>query len=582
MGGPFIWNNGEKTHGTSQSFSGVFCVQIRGVLRPVFGGWKALFRDLECNPLQICEFWPIINMITKKRGIPVKKCTTDTCCLTLPLKLEKWQEDRLAKRFEIARQIYNTLVRAEFKKLNELERTPEYKKVLEQIHSLDWKDSGNRQRLNDLYRERNQILKNAKFTEYGFKSDMKFYYKHFSDNIGSCVAVHGIAPQVWAAFEKYLFKPEGKKVHFKRFGDVHSLRGYSKAGESGGAEITFCGTHIRWKNLELPIKLSPDNAYETEMLSRRVKYVRILRKPGKSKDRWYVQLSLEGKPAIKYDRNAGEIKHPVAHGAVGLDIGPQTLAYSAETTADLVELADQVQNIEQEKRRLQRKMDRSRRSTNPGNYNTDGTIRRGVKLTRNKSKAYCKLQRQLAYLQHTQAETRKRQHTELANYLLSLGDCFYVEEMKWSSLAHRAKETAVSEKTGRFKQKKRFGKSIANKAPSTLIGILQQKCESLGLPGIIYVPLSAKASQYNHLTGEYTPKPLSQRWNTMPDAQRVQRDLYSAFLLQHFDSQAGTYNLQSLQRDYPQFLQYHDQSIRRLSEMPKTLSSMGIRKSIRA
>ena len=55
----------------------------------------------------------------------MKKCTTDTCCLTLPLKLEKWQEDRLAKRFEIARQIYNTLVRAEFKKLNELERTPE-------------------------------------------------------------------------------------------------------------------------------------------------------------------------------------------------------------------------------------------------------------------------------------------------------------------------------------------------------------------------------------------------------------------------------------------------------------------------
>ena len=76
------------------------------------------------------------------------KSSTDTCCLTLPLKLEKWQEDCLAKRYEIARQIYNTLVRAEFKKLNELERTPEYKKILEQIHSLDWKDSGSRQRLN--------------------------------------------------------------------------------------------------------------------------------------------------------------------------------------------------------------------------------------------------------------------------------------------------------------------------------------------------------------------------------------------------------------------------------------------------
>ena len=38
------------------------------------------------------------------------KSKTETCCLTLPLKLEKWQEDRLAKRFEIARQIYNCLL----------------------------------------------------------------------------------------------------------------------------------------------------------------------------------------------------------------------------------------------------------------------------------------------------------------------------------------------------------------------------------------------------------------------------------------------------------------------------------------
>lgn len=37
------------------------------------------------------------------------------------------------------------------------------------------------------------------------------------------------------------------------------------------------------------------------MLSYRVKYVRLLRKPGKRKDRWYAQLSLEGKPVIKYN-----------------------------------------------------------------------------------------------------------------------------------------------------------------------------------------------------------------------------------------------------------------------------------------
>lgn len=49
------------------------------------------------------------------------RSTTPTCCLTLPLRLEKWQEDKLDKRFEIARQIYNTLLRAERKKLRQLE-----------------------------------------------------------------------------------------------------------------------------------------------------------------------------------------------------------------------------------------------------------------------------------------------------------------------------------------------------------------------------------------------------------------------------------------------------------------------------
>lgn len=59
----------------------------------------------------------------------MKKSSTDTCCLTLPLKLEKWQSDRLEKRFEIGRQIYNTVVRAELKKLQQVERTPQYREA---------------------------------------------------------------------------------------------------------------------------------------------------------------------------------------------------------------------------------------------------------------------------------------------------------------------------------------------------------------------------------------------------------------------------------------------------------------------
>ena len=316
------------------------------------------------------------------------------------------------------------------------------------------------------------------------------------------------------------------------------------------------------------------------MLRYRVKYVRLIRKPGKQRDRWYAQLSLEGKPVVKIDSATGEAVHPVGSGAVGLDIGPQTLAYSAFSEVSLVELADRVQNIEQSKRRLQRKLNRSRRATNPDNYLDDGTIKRGVKLTHNKSKRYRKTQNQLKYLQYCQAETRRRQHIQLANHLLSLGDCFYVEKMVWPSLTHRAKETEISPKTGKVKRKKRFGKSVANKAPATLIGILRQKCTSLGIPGVIDVPTSARASQYNHQSDEYIKKSLSQRWNYMPDGQRIQRDIYSAFLLQHYDPLTGNFDSTSLQRDYPQFLQYHHQTIQRLSSIPKTPSSMGIHRSI--
>ena len=64
------------------------------------------------------------------------KSKTDTCCLTLPLVLEKWQSDRLEKRFELARQIYNTLVSYELKKLRRLEQSEEYVAIQAEIQKL--------------------------------------------------------------------------------------------------------------------------------------------------------------------------------------------------------------------------------------------------------------------------------------------------------------------------------------------------------------------------------------------------------------------------------------------------------------
>ena len=152
--------------------------------------------------------------------------------------------------------------------------------------------------------------------------------------------------------------------------------------------------------------------------------------------------------------------------------------------------------------------------------------------------------------------------------------------MAWPSLTHRSKKTEFSEKTGKIKRKKRFGKSVANKAPASLIGILKLKCISLGLTGVVEVPMLLRASQYNHQSKDYEKKSLSQRWNDMPDGNRIQRDLYSAFLLQHYNSQSESFDQETLERDYPQFVRLHNQTIQRLSALPKIPSSIGIRRSV--
>lgn len=524
-----------------------------------------------------------------------------TCCLTLPLKLEKWQSDHLEKRFEIARQLYNTLVHAELKRIHRIERMPEYREIERQIEATtDKKEKW------ALKNQKKQFLRKNGINRNTFTTDMKRFYKHFNDNIGSNVAQHGIVSQVLTAFEKVYIENQSGEVHFKKPGDLRSVQGYSQK-KSGGVEIMFREGKIIWNQQgnndrkgvtrEFPLKLSPDNSYEAEMLKKHVKFVRILRKEGKTKPHWYAQLVLEGKSAVKRDPISSAPKHPVGHGVVGIDIGTRTLAYSTDKEVNLLELADRVQNIEQEKRRLQRKMDRSRRAMNPENYNSDGTVKRGVKLTRNKSKRYRRIQHQLAMIQHHQADIRKQQHNELANYLLTLGDCFFVENMSYCDLAHRANKTEISEKTGRYKRKKRFGKSIANKAPAMLITMLKQKCQSRGLEGVKEVDTHVRASQYNHQTDTCIEKALENRWNVMPDGERIQRDLYSAFLLQHCKQGLPEYNRkelkkefgeelyrvfdrEALQRDYPQFVAYHHMTIQRLSELPHTIPSMGIRRII--
>lgn len=304
-------------------------------------------------------------------------------------------------------------------------------------------------------------------------------------------------------------------------------------------------------------------------------YNRIVRKYIRNKYKFYVQVVFKGTPPIKINIDTSEVKHGIGNGPVGLDIGTRTIAISSKTDVKIFELADRVQNIENQKQKILRKMDRSRRCMNPNNYNDDGTIKKqgSRKVQWIKSNHYIKLQNKLKELYRKQSDIRKYQHECLANYIIGLGNKVYVEKMNFAGLQKRAKKTEKNNK-GKFKRKKRFGKSIANKAPSMLLIIINRKLNYFGEKLIEIDAFNTKASQFNHFDQTYTKKSLSQRWNDF-NGVKVQRDMYSAFLLMNINDDLKSFNIDKCNETFNNFYKLHNLEVKRLTGQ-KNLSSIAI------
>lgn len=478
-----------------------------------------------------------------------------------PLRTEKYQEDILNKRFEIGRKIYNSLVTVSQKRYKEMIKTRKYRNLMSML-------TGNKKSDKPILKQIDQIRKEYGLTEYSLHADVKEMQKHFKKNVDSFTA-QKIATTLWKSYDK-LFYGNGKRVYYKKYGDMNSLE-----GKSNSTGIRLVDEHLIWNGLNIPVVIDWNNPYEYQAMQSEISYCRIIRKFVRNKYKFYVQVVFKGTPPTKFNKETGEIKHSLGEGDVGLDIGTSTIAISSNTDVKLLILADKVQNIEDEKRRLSRKMERSRRAANPENYNEDGTIKKqgSKKVIWNKSNHYVKYQNQLKELYRKQADVRKYQHECLANYIISLGRNIYIEQMNFAGLQKKAAKTEKND-SGKFKRKKRFGKSLANRAPAMLMTIINRKLACYELELIEINTFKAKASQFNHMTDEYHKKSLSQRWNDL-NGIKIQRDLYSAFLIMNISDDLESFDIEKCNDRFDNFKMLHDIEIQRLSS-PATLSSMGI------
>ncbi len=418
----------------------------------------------------------------------------------------------------------------------------------------------------------NDIRQSYGLTEYGLHAFIKKYQQNVKKHIDSNTS-QKIASTVWKAMKMVLF--QGKKAHFKKYGSLTSLEG--KTNKSG---IRFKNNEIHWNGLVLPVLIRKKDLFVEESLAcHKIKYCRLVKKGIRGKDTYYVQLVMDGIPPVKRINSTGGFRHKeTPPNRVGIDIGTSTVAVSSETEVWIQPLAPKIPQLDKEKRRLLRKLDRSRRSNNPNNFHPDGIVKRGIQLTWTRSNHYLKTLYQVKELYRKRSVYVKEQHSQLANRILSCGDEVYVETMNFKALAKRTKETKKNQK-GKFQRKMRFGKSIGSYAPARLVDIIHQKLTYTHNQIHKVNTRTFKASQYNHVTDSYQKKKLHQRW-TWIGKHLVQRDLYSAFLLMNSEMNVQQTNRELCFQTFQRFVALHNQEMERLKQNKEKLpSSIGIKKS---
>jgi hypothetical protein len=506
----------------------------------------------------------------------VAKKDTPSYVLNLKLETEIFQEHVLERRFEIGRKVYNSVLNIARNRYTEMVKTKvwrENQKNISDVYKSEKDPEKAKKLCKPYFKIRKDLQSKYGCTEYSLHDVVKTMQHHYKKNLDSFTC-QKIASRVWTALDKVLFG-DGEKLHFKKFSQgLNSLEG--KANTSG-IKYKPDNHALEWNGLVIRVQRKL-NDYEITALRDKIKFCRIVRRFVRGKFKYVLQLILEGVPPLKIEKETGRIKNDIGVGDCGIDIGTQTTAYTTDYDTKLLELAQRVQNIENEKRRLLRYMDRSKRATNPDNFNKDGTIKKGVKLEWNFSMKYIKARNVLKDLYRKQADIRSQDHNILANEIISQCDTVKVETMCFKGLQKRAKETKISETKGKFIRKKRFGKSLANKAPSMFLTILKGKLSARGGLYFEVDTYNVKASQYNHLNEEYNKKKLSQRWNYFEyknEKIKIQRDIYSSYLIKNVKQDLKTIDNEMCVQNFEKFLKMHNKEIDRLSVL-KNLSSIGV------
>jgi putative transposase len=404
----------------------------------------------------------------------------------MPLRANQAEERDLLTGLEAARRVYNACLGEALRRLARLRQSVDYRTACKMPQG----------------KPRSRAFKQANaavgFSEY----DLHAYAAQFNHCwLGRHLDINTIqklATRAFQAVQRYALGKNGRP-RFKGRNQMDSVEG--KTNKSG---IRWRDGRVKWLDLSLQAIIDPKDKVIAHGLQSRIKYVRLVRRKIKGRNRFYVQLVCEGRPYQKE-------KYRPGRGVVGLDIGPSTVAVVGPQEAFLVQFCAELEPRWREIRRLQRKIDRQRRANNPDNYRPDGTIKPGPK-TWTKSRRQRETEAQLAEMYRRMAAYRKSLQGQLVNRVLPLGNRYQMEKLSYRAF------------------QRRYGRSVGLRAPGMFVTHLKRKAESAGAEVVEFPTRTTRLSQVCHGCGQVEKKPLSQRWHVCACGIVAQRDLYSAFL----------------------------------------------------
>jgi len=446
------------------------------------------------------------------------KAKTPSFIFELPLKVNPQQYKVLTKRFNVARMLYNACLCECLKRAKKLKVSDIYKQAKKMPAKVTVKG---KQKVNS---ERKDLFKQARdevgFNEYnlhGFSKTIRAN-SHFSDHIDAFTE-QKIMTRAYQATNKYVMRSDGKgRPRYKGINQLDSVE-----GKSNGAGIRFINGKVIWSKLKVEPLFDTKDKHDVQAwaLGCKTKYVRLVRREIKGEYRYFVQLVQEGKALIKE-------KNKIGNGTVGLDLGPSLIAGVSNKEALIEEFCSGINTIHKTVKKVQRKIERSRRITNPDNYEPDfikinsngktikkkGKVKKGAKNFV-KSGRYLKEKVALTEANRKLSAYRKTLQGQLVNRVLMMGNDIRLEKINYRAW------------------QRLFGKSVGHHAPG-MLSILKRKAESAG-GSVTEVPVLHRLSQ-TCICGSVEKKSRNMRWHSCKKCNAyAQRDLFSAFLVRFAD-----------------------------------------------